>query len=128
MFITTSKELATDVLQGIFNPFGITNRFLPGCTDFLKNKDDIKQTMYHEAGHALANHLLNTNSEITKIFCKSSGSNAGKCSYDLNLQTSEHVKAHIVHLMAGSAAEKVLMGKDCKPSGLRDDIDQAKFY
>lgn len=39
-----------------------------------------------------------------------------------------HVRASIVASMAGSAAEKILMGRDYKPDGIGSDIAKAKLF
>ena len=128
MFTNKVTDCAADMLRDMFNPFGIPGHFLPRYDEFVRGKKDVELTAYHEAAHVLAYHLLDTNSSVLKVSCKQAFGSTGRCTIERNFETPRHIKAHIVRLMAGSATEKILMGKHHKPRGTQNDIDEAKFF
>jgi cell division protease FtsH len=88
---------------------------------------DKKRVAYHEAGHALAAHLLPEADPVFKVSIVSRGSLAG---YTRTLPEQEHyfmtkgqLQASLATLLAGYAAEEIVFGQ--VSTGPHDDIFQA---
>jgi cell division protease FtsH len=88
---------------------------------------DKKRVAYHEAGHALAAHLLPEADPVFKVSIVSRGSLGG---YTRTLPEQEHyfmtkgqLQASLATLLAGYAAEEIVFGQ--VSTGPHDDIFQA---
>lgn len=90
---------------------------------------DRKITAYHEAGHALATHLLLPDYFISKVTIIPSVKGAGGFNLtipkDEMFTTERQLKANIQVLLAGRAAEEIIFGSDEVTTGAGNDIQKA---
>lgn len=98
-----------------------------------KDRSQIKQkdreiTAYHEAGHALATKLLQPENSVTKITIIPSTKGAGgfcvNVAPDKMYYTKAELKAQMISLLAGRAAEEVVFGQDNITTGASNDIQR----
>lgn len=86
-------------------------------------------TAYHEAGHALATHLLLPGSYISKVTIIPSTRGAGGFSLsipeDTLYLTKQKLLANLKVLLAGRASEELIFGGDDITTGASNDIEKA---
>lgn len=93
---------------------------------------DRKITAYHEAGHALATTLFLPEHYISKVTIIPSVRGAGGFNLsipkDTMFQTRKQLKANIMVLLAGRAAEELIFGNEDITTGASNDIQKASQY
>jgi cell division protease FtsH len=88
---------------------------------------DREITAWHEAGHAvtaLASELIPDPVQVTIVPRGTSGGATWSGGRDETFETASELRASLVHLLGGRAAEEVLLGGDHTP-GAVDDFRQA---
>lgn len=84
-------------------------------------------TAYHEAGHAVLGHLLETQNDIKEISIVPRGMTGGytlhKASEDHMYSSMQELKDRLIVLLAGRAAEKIVFGDIS--TGASNDIEVA---
>jgi cell division protease FtsH len=92
-------------------------------------KGDRRLTAYHEAGHAVAGLLLSGLDPVHKVTIipreRSLGVTASLPERDRHTHASSELRARLVMLMAGRAAEEHILGADHVTTGAGGDIQHA---
>lgn len=93
------------------------------------SEQERKITAFHEAGHALATSLLLPDYFISKVTIIPSVKGAGGFNLtipkDTMFTTEKQLKANIMVLLAGRAAEELIFGSDDVTTGASNDIQKA---
>lgn len=100
--------------------------------DSERSFEEDQLVAYHEAGHALINTLIE-NEEVTEVTIVGSTSGAGGVTMiapkEQVVRSAETIRAKIMGLYGGRAAEEVLLGNTSKiTTGASSDIQQATKY
>lgn len=92
-----------------------------------RDKDQLKITAWHEAGHALVGTLLGQ--EVTKVTILPSSSGAGGFTIfnpsKLGMYSKQELENNVRALYAGRAAEELLVGPENITTGASNDIERA---
>ncbi|MCT4552420.1 MAG: ATP-dependent zinc metalloprotease FtsH [Alphaproteobacteria bacterium] len=95
-------------------------------------KDVVKNTAYHEAGHALVSALLPHTDPIHKVTIIPRGMALGMVQQlpesDKVSESLKEIKAHIAIYLAGRVAEETMFGKESVTTGASSDIKGATYY
>lgn len=92
-----------------------------------RDKEQLKITAWHEAGHALVGTLLGQ--EVTKVTILPSSSGAGGFTIfnpsKLGMYSKKELENNVRALYAGRAAEELLVGPEDITTGASNDIERA---
>ncbi len=93
-----------------------------------RSEHEIKLTAYHEAGHAVCTHLLQTQDPVTQISIIPGGRGTGGYtlsppSADKSYMSKKEMEEEIVSLLGGRVAEKLILGDIS--TGASNDIQRA---
>ena len=95
----------------------------------LMTKHEKEITAYHEAGHALAGHLLPHADPIAKVTIVTRGSTGGHTKSlpeeDRHMWTMNQFKDRMAMAMGGRVAEEVTFGTEEITTGAGNDLEQA---
>ncbi len=92
----------------------------------VRDKEDLRITAYHEAGHALVSHFTKNSTPLYKVTIGAIGETGGHTSFipekDRTNETLSQMVAHMDTAMGGRAAEEVIFGKENITSGAYADL------
>ena len=95
----------------------------------VRDKDDLKITAYHEAGHTLVNYFTEHTDPLHKVTIVSKGMSGGHTAFipekDSTHQTKAQLLAQMDVAMGGRVAEEIALGKDNITGGASSDLYQA---
>lgn len=95
--------------------------------DEVRSEKAIRRSAVHEAGHVIAGIELGGNLEMVSII--SNGDSGGAASFEYPtdyLQTREELQGHAMSMLAGRAAEQLIMGEPSSGAGGGDDSDLSR--
>lgn len=99
---------------------------LLGVSPNTSHKSEIERVAIHELGHAITGFVMNNNSLVQKISIAGRGQALGYTlqspKEELKLSTKDELKAQIVGLLGGRAAEDVILGSIS--NGASDDLNR----
>ena len=82
----------------------------------VRDKDDLKITAYHEAGHTLVNYYTEDAFPLHKVTIVSKGTSGGHTAFlpekDSPHQSKSQLLAQLDVSMGGRVAEEIALGKD----------------
>jgi len=95
----------------------------------VKDKDDLKVTAYHEAGHTLVAMHTKDATPLHKVTIIARGQTGGHTAFlpknDQQMQTKAQCLARLDVGMGGRAAEELIFGKDQVTTGASSDLNGA---
>jgi len=95
----------------------------------VKDKDDLKVTAYHEAGHTLVAVHTKEATPLHKVTIIARGQTGGHTAFlpknDQQMQTKAQCLARLDVGMGGRAAEELIFGKDQVTTGASSDLNGA---
>jgi len=94
-----------------------------------KDKEDLKLTAYHEAGHTLVAMYTSDATPLHKVTIVSRGQSGGHTAFlpkkDITMQAKSELIARMDVGMGGRAAEEIVFGKDKITTGASSDLTGA---
>jgi len=91
-----------------------------------KDKEDLKLTAYHEAGHTLVAMYTSDATPLHKVTIVSRGQSGGHTAFlpkkDITMQAKSELIARMDVGMGGRAAEEIVFGKDKITTGASSDL------
>lgn len=100
-----------------------------GISISKNNPKELERVAVHELGHAIVGHFLKNNNLVQKISISGRGAALGFTlqtpKEELKLLTPKEIKSQITSLLAGRAAEKIILNEIS--SGAADDLQRANL-
>ena len=97
----------------------------------IRDKDDLKITAYHEAGHTLVNYFTENTDPLHKVTIVSKGMSGGHTAFIPEKDSTHRTKAQLIAQldvsMGGRIAEEIYLGKDKVTGGASSDLETATF-
>jgi len=92
--------------------------------------EDLKRVAIHEAGHAVAGHLLEPNRKLLQLTILPRGDALGFAQHEFDesgsyLETEDELKNRMKVLLAGRAAESLMLPDMPRSTGTSDDLHRA---
>jgi len=95
----------------------------------VRDKEDLRITAYHEAGHALVSYYTLNSTPLHKVTIVAKGPTGGHTAYILEKDKTHYTKSDMVTRMdtgmGGRAAEEILLGKENITGGASQDLKNA---
>ena len=97
----------------------------------VRDKDDLKITAYHEAGHTIVNYFTENTDPLHKVTIVSKGMSGGHTAFIPEKDSTHRTKAQLIAQldvsMGGRIAEEIYLGKDKVTGGASSDLETATF-
>ncbi len=96
---------------------------------FTVSEDEWRLVAYHEAGHVIAGLVCCPEDGLHKVTIQARGQSLGVAHFeptdDVALHSRRYLRGQLVKLLAGRAAEEILVGEDGVTSGAESDLTHA---